>query len=134
MFLLRVFAVWLIIICVETVHGIFRTLFLVPLIGDFRARQVGVFTGSLLILFITCLFIRWLRAVNIASLLATGFVWVALTLLFEIGFGRFALGFSWERIASDYDVRRGGFLLFGLIFMLFSPLLAAKLRKMKIEH
>lgn len=134
MFLLRVLAVWLVIICAETIHGILRTLFLAPLIGDFRARQVGVFTGSLIILFVTCLFIRWLRAVTLASLIATGFIWVALTLLFEVGLGRFAFGLSWDRLASDYDIRRGGFLIFGLIFILFAPLIAAKLRRIKIEQ
>jgi hypothetical protein len=39
MFLLPAFAVWLVIIAVETVHGI---LLLVPLMGDFPAGQVSM--------------------------------------------------------------------------------------------
>jgi hypothetical protein len=53
---------------------------------------------------------------------------VVLTVLFEIGLGRLALGLSWERITEDYDVTRGGFLVLGLLFMAVSPLLAARLR------
>ena len=38
---LRAVLVWVVIIAVETVHGILRTLLLVPLVGDFPARSVG---------------------------------------------------------------------------------------------
>jgi hypothetical protein len=47
--LLRGFAVWLNFIGVETVHGILRTLLLVPWVGGFTARQVAVFPRSALI-------------------------------------------------------------------------------------
>jgi hypothetical protein len=62
MFLLRALLVWLVIIGVETVHGILRTLLLMPAVGDFRARQISVFTGSVLIFGIACLFIDWIQA------------------------------------------------------------------------
>jgi hypothetical protein len=55
MFLLRSVAIWFVIIAGETIHGILTTLLLVPLLGDFRARQVSVATGSLLIFVITYL-------------------------------------------------------------------------------
>ncbi len=50
MFLLRALAVWLVIMCVEFIHGVLRTLYLAPLVGDFQARQISVLLGSLLIL------------------------------------------------------------------------------------
>ena len=58
----RALTVWLLLITAELVHGIVRALVLAPVVGDFRARQLGVFTGSLLILLITALTIRWIRA------------------------------------------------------------------------
>jgi hypothetical protein len=36
---------------------------------------------------------------------------------------------SWERILSDYNPARGGFMVLGLAFMFFAPRLAAKLRR-----
>jgi hypothetical protein len=42
----------------EIVHGIARTLWLAPVVGDFRARQIAVFSGSLLILLIVSVTIR----------------------------------------------------------------------------
>lgn len=125
---LKSLAIWLLIMSVEVVHGILRTLFLEPLIGDFRARQIGVFVGSLIILTIAYFSIQWIRAENTRSLLVIGFIWLILTLLFEIALGRFVFDFSWEKILSDYDILRGGLLPFGLIILTLSPLIADKLR------
>lgn len=129
MFLLRALVVWLVIIAVETVHGILRTLLLVPMMGDFPARQVSVFTGSLLIFGVTLLFINWIAARTTLQLLMVGTIWVLLTILFEITLGRLVLDLSWDRITEDYDITRGGFLGFGLLFMALSPLLAATFRR-----
>jgi hypothetical protein len=129
MFLFRAFFVWLLIIGVETVHGILRSVLLVPLIGDFPARQVSVATGSLLIFGVSYLFIRWIAATTTFQLLAAGLIWVVLTFLFEIVLGRFVLDLPWHRIIEDYDIFGGGILGLGLLFMAFSPLLAAKLHR-----
>ena len=129
MFLLRALVVWLVIIAVETVHGILRTLLLVPMMGDFPARQISVFTGSLLIFGVTLLFINWIAARTTLQLLMVGTIWVLLTILFEITLGRLVLDLSWDRITEDYDITRGGFLGFGLLFMALSPLLAATFRR-----
>lgn len=129
MFLLRALVVWLVIIAVETVHGILRTLLLVPMMGDFPARQISVFTGSLLIFGVTLLFINWIAARTTLQLLMVGTIWVLLTILFEITLGRLVLDLSWDRITEDYDITRGGFLGFGLLFMAVSPLLATRFRR-----
>lgn len=41
----RGFAVWLVIIAAEILHGAIRVMFLEPLVGDFRARQIAVLAG-----------------------------------------------------------------------------------------
>lgn len=129
MFLLRAFVVWLVIIAVESVHGIFRTLLLVPMMGDFPARQFSVFTGSLLIFVVTLLLNKWIAAKSTRQLLIIGALWVVLTVLFEITLGRLVLDLSWGRITEDYDITRGGLLGFGLTFMALSPLLATMLQR-----
>ena len=129
MFLLRALVVWLVIILVETVHGISRTLLFVPMIGDFPARQISVLTGSLLIFGVTLLFIKWIAARTRLQLLIVGTIWVLLTILFEITLGRLVLNLSWDRITEDYDISRGGFLGFGLLFMAVCPLLATRFRR-----
>jgi hypothetical protein len=124
----RAFAVWLLLMAAEVVHGIARTFFLTPLVGDFLARQVAVFTGSLLILLIATLLIRWLPAGTARSLVMIGVAWVVLTLMFEVVLGRLILEYSWDRLASDYNVVHGGLLPIGLALMATSPLIASRLR------
>jgi hypothetical protein len=55
-------------------------------------------------------------------------VWLVLTLLFELALGRLVLSLSWDRIASDYDLSRGGLLAIGLVFLVLSPLIATRFR------
>ena len=123
----RALLAWLLVIAAETVHGIIRQLFISPLLGDLPTRQLGVLVGSLIVFIIACLTIRWINAWTPAAQLGTGMAWVALTVAFELVLGT-ALGYPLERMTSDYDVTRGGYMAFGLLFMLFSPLLAAKVR------
>lgn len=125
--LARGVVVWLLIIVVETIHGIARTILLEPLIGDFRARQVSVFTGAAMIAVITFLFVRWLKGSSCRDFLLVGVMWVFLTVGFEVFLGRFAMNVSWERIASDYNLFQGGLMLLGLLAMLLAPWVMAKL-------
>ena len=124
---LRALLIWLDIIAAETIHGTIRTVVLVPWMGDLPARQLCVFTGSIMIFTITAIFSRWLRATAYQRI-AVGVFWVVLTVLFEIVLGRLVLKVSWDRIVQDYDVTHGGLMGFGLLFMALAPWLAACLR------
>jgi hypothetical protein len=125
----RALSVWLILICAEILHGIARAIFLVPYVGEFRSNQIGVFSGSIIILVTTLAFVRWIGATRTTELLAVGVLWLVLTLAFEVGFGRFVLGASWERLAADYNVLEGGMLPLGMLVLLLAPLIAGKLRQ-----
>ncbi|MHB8971607.1 MAG: hypothetical protein ACYC3X_18580 [Pirellulaceae bacterium] len=128
MTIVRSFAIWLILIAAEILHGIVRGMFLVPYVGPFRSSQIGVFTGSLIIFAIALAFVRWIGASRSSQLLGIGVLWLILTLAFEFLFGHFVVGASWERLASDYNVLQGGLLAFGMVFLAFSPWIAGKRR------
>jgi hypothetical protein len=126
--LLRAALVWLVLVIAETVHGIARTVWLAPVVGDFRARQIAVFSGSVLIVLIVTLTIRWMQVSTRPRLIAVGILWVVLTVGFEIGVGRWIAGYPWDRLASDYKLREGGLLPIGLLVMALSPWLATRMR------
>ncbi len=134
MYLARAFLIWLAIIFAESVHGTVRQIFLAPLIGDFPARRIAFFVGIFLIFLIAYFFIRWINAQTAKSLFAVGLMWAILTLLFEFGLGIFVLNYSRERLFEDYDVSRDGLMGFGILFMAFAPILAAKLRGLKLNE
>jgi hypothetical protein len=120
----RALAVWVLLSVVETVHGLLRRAVLGAAADSMAARQLGVVIGSVLILAVSWFTVRWIGSTSIRGLLLIGLSWVVFTVAFEIGLGR-VVGYSWERIASDYDLRAGGLMLPGLIVLGLAPLLAA---------
>ncbi len=129
----RAVAVWSLIFALEVVHGVLRTLWLVPLVGDLRARQIGVLTGSLLILVVALLAIRWIGAGGRRDLLRVGLLWVVLMMGAEVLLGRVVFGYPWSRIAEDFDVSRGGLLGFGMLVLAVAPWLAWRLRHTRFD-
>lgn len=125
----RATLVWLVIVGAEVVHGILRGWLLQPIVGDLRARQVGVFTGSAIILLVAWTFVRWLGTRETGELLKVGLLWLVLMLSFEILLGRLVLGFSWQRLWQDYDLSQGGLMPVGMLVLLLSPWLAARMRE-----
>jgi len=123
----KALATWLLIVVAESIHGTLRQLFIAPVIGDLPARQLGVPIGCAIILIIAFFCIRWIGARRFSDQLKVGLVWVALIVIFEFALGT-ALGYTRERMLSDYIVTEGGFMGFGLLFMLFAPALAVKVR------
>ena len=110
----------------ETLHGIARTLWLAPVLGDLRARQLSVLTGSLMIVAIATLATRG-GTRSRRDRLGIGALWLVVMLAFELGLGR-ALGTSWARLFADYDPRQGGFMLFGMAVLLLAPTFASLIR------
>ncbi len=125
--------VWLLMVLVETVHGVLRQLFLVPLIGDLPARQLGVLTGSALIILIALLTARWLALRTLSQQLLVGTLWLLLMLAFEIGLG-LALGYPVEHLLADYRPSQGGYMALGLFCLWLSPVLAATVVNRQHRH
>ncbi len=115
----KALAIWFVLIAAEIIHGILRSIFLVPRLGEFR---------SLIILVIALVSVRWIGATRSSHLLEISILWLALTLAFEFLFGHFVAGASWERLASDYNVLQGGLLPFGMVVLMLSPWIAGKVR------
>lgn len=126
--LARAGAVWALLMLAEVAHGTARVLLLVPVVGDFRSRQIGVFTGSILFFALTLLLVHWMGARSRQELFAIGLFWVAATLAFELLLGHFAFGLSWGRLLEDYAIWRGGLMPVGLVVLGVAPWLASRLR------
>lgn len=127
-FILRALAVWLLIVLAEVVNGTLRQVLIAPLIGDHTARQISTLSGCALILLITWATSAWLGATTRRTQWAVGALWVVLMLAFEIGFGRFVVGASWQQLSADYNLREGGLLGLGMLWLLCAPRMAATLK------
>jgi hypothetical protein len=123
----KAFAAWVFIAIAESIHGTLRRLFILPVIGDLRAHQIGVLIGCLIIFSIALACIRWIGARTLLEQLKIGMFWMALMVAFEVSLGM-VFGYSLDRILLDYKILEGRFMILGMVFMLFAPTLAAKVR------
>lgn len=100
---------------------------MLPLLGDLRAHQVGMLVGCIIIFVIALTTIRWVGAKTLSEQLRLGLFWMVLMFAFEVSLG-YAFGSSLDRIILDYNITEGRFMIFGMLFMLLAPALAAKVR------
>jgi hypothetical protein len=77
---------------------VLRTLCLVPLVGDFHARQIGAIVGSAIVVTLAYLCIQWIGAKSAFILCTVGLMLLILTLCFEFALGRYAFGYPWHRM------------------------------------
>lgn len=120
--------VWIVIAAAETLHGIARVRFLNRRLGDRRARQVGVFTGSLIILCIGWFAVPWIAPASRGDCIAIGALWLGLMLAFDVAIGRLAFRVPWSRIAADFNPVKGGLLGFGMLVLFATPMIVASVR------
>jgi hypothetical protein len=118
--------VFLVIMAVETAHGVLRGLFLVPLAGERAAAWIGWPMGLVLVLLVSYLMIGWTGLRGTGRLLALGAVWAVLTVGFEVAIGMFR-GMDAAEIGAALTPF-GGTIALSAAAMLLAPLIAARLR------
>ena len=102
----RVLVVWLALLIVAVGNGGFREAILVPTFGPDTAHLVSTAMLAVAILIVAWLAVPWIRPATERDAVLVGLAWLALTVLFEFGFGRLR-GVLWSRLVADYDLRQG---------------------------
>jgi hypothetical protein len=95
-------------------------------LGDKRARQVAVLSGSFIILVATYILVPWIGLASGGEAWVLGGLWLVLMLVFDVALGRVWMKFSWRRILSDFNPVEGGFLAFGMLVLLAAPYLVLR--------
>ena len=125
--MLRGLTVWVLIMALETVHGILRGMYLVPLVGQVIANRIGWPIAAVIVLGISVTCAKWVGVHITSKLILLGLCWAMLTFIFELAIG-FARGMSGDEIIAEINPLAGGLLIYSLIVMLFAPWLATKIR------
>ncbi|WP_373502443.1 hypothetical protein [Aestuariivirga sp.] len=125
--MVRGLLVWLLIMLVETIHGILRGWLLVPLAGDAAAGRIGWPVGVIIVTAISLMMVRWTGLTRRRDLLLLGVLWAVLTFAFEVMIGVLR-GLGTVDILAAINPLAGGLMLYSLTVMLLAPLLAAWLR------
>jgi len=122
---------WVLVALCAITNGAFRAFVLQPVFGETVARMISCFMLITILLLISYYSLdRTKLRFSDEELLVIGAMWLALTLLFEFGWGHFVIGRSWDELLVDYDILKGRLWVLVLMFTLLAPLITGRsLRK-----
>jgi hypothetical protein len=125
---LQLLSLCVLLAAAETLHGIFRAAVLVPRIGKKPALKVAIVSGSLLAFGLCWWRVPALGVSATLSLLAIGVALAAFMAAFDILLGRWLLKRPWSRAFEDFNPASGNYLLFGILLLVFFPLIVMRLQ------
>ena len=127
-FLIRVVSLCVVLAGAEMLHGITRTVWLVPRLGKERALKLSALTGSVLAFAICWLLVPPLQLQGALAHGLLGLVLAAFMAAFDLAVGRFVMRKAWHKLWPDFNPATGNYLLYGLLFLCVAPLLVSWLR------
>ena len=125
---LKVFALWVVILILAMLNGMLREKILVPSIGPFGALIASGIILSGCIFLVAFIGAPWYGRLALPKWLLIGSMWLALTVAFEFGFGRFVQHKEWPELFEAYTFEGGNIWPLILVATLVSPWLAARWR------
>ncbi|MCT6699983.1 hypothetical protein [Rheinheimera sp. 4Y26] len=123
----RSLLVWVVILLLAILNGIFRAAVLLPWLGVPWGMLLSGALLSVIIFSAAYLTLPWLGTRRVASLWGIGLGWLALTLIFEIAIGRWQ-GMSWSVMLEAYTFKDGNIWPLVLLVVAVAPVMAAKIR------
>jgi hypothetical protein len=112
----------------ETLHGIARTLLVVPRIGNQRAKQYSTISGTLLAFAVCYFMVPMLELHGSIPLLLLGLVTAVFMASFDVALARFVVKQRWDIVFAEFNPAKGSWLIFGLLTLVFIPFLVMKLK------
>ncbi len=125
---LKALVLWLAILALAILNGALRERLVIPLVGQFGGLIASGVILSCCVFAIALLASPWYGALASSQWWLIGLLWLLLTLLFELGFGRLVQGRQWTELAQAYTFAGGNIWPVVLVVTFTSPWLAAKLR------
>jgi len=100
--------VWLFVAVAASMNGMFRSLFLVPRIGEYTAHVLSVLILMIVVLLSSSVLVnRLLKDYANSDLFLIGSLWAVLTLSVDLVFEHYVLDIPWRAILSDYNLSSG---------------------------
>lgn len=124
---LKGFALWLVILGLAFANAALRELVLIPQWGKPQGLMLSGVVLATLVLVVAWACLPWLGTRRIAELLAIGFGWLVLTIVFDFAMG-WLQGKPTQQLFEAYLFKDGNLWPLVLLVTLSAPCLAAKLR------
>jgi len=114
--------VWLFVAIAASMNGMFRSLFLIPRVGEHTSHVLSVVIMIIVVLLSSSVLVnRFLRDYGNGDLFLIGLLWAALTLSVDFVFEYYVLDIHWRAILSDYNLFSGRIWILVLATELIGP-------------
>ena len=125
----KYFLAWFGMMALAILNGGLRDKLYEPLIGELVAHQLS--TVLLVVVFAGYFWLltSYWPISSSGQAWSIGLMWLVMTLLFEIGLGRWGLGYAWSRVLHDYDLMAGRVWVLVPLWTLIGPALFFHLRQ-----
>lgn len=126
--LFKVLVVWVTVLLLAVINAALREQALIPAMGAIG----GLITSGIILC--ACIFLvaflaaPWYGQLRPLQYWVAGLVWLCLTLIFELGFGRFVQHKEWAELFQAYTFKEGNIWPVVLVATLIAPWLTARVR------
>jgi hypothetical protein len=112
----------------ETLHGIARTVLVVPRIGKARALKLSILSGTALAFVICCVLVPDLGLATLSAHLMLGPILALFMAGFDLALAKLLLKRPWSKAFSDFNPATGNYLTLGLMTLIFVQAMVASVR------
>ncbi|PHO08644.1 hypothetical protein CPG37_13435 [Malaciobacter canalis] len=113
---------FILIAIVETINGIIRIKILQKYFRKYT-KIISFLLGYLWIVIITKLFLSFINPETLFESFIVGLSWAIMMIIFDIFIGKVIFRLSWKSILNDFNIFKGNYLSFGIILIVFTPML-----------
>jgi len=122
---------WFLLAVIAILNGTLREKVYGKYFSELTSHQISTITGILLSGAVVYCVHRFWPIESIAQAWIIGVIWFISTVIFEFGFGHYAMGHSWAHLLRDYDLFQGRVWLVFLLWILVMPVVIYRLSGFK---
>lgn len=115
--------VWFLLAMVAIANGIVRDATYGKSVSDLAAHQISTVTAILLSGTVAWFVHRHWPIASASQAWTIGLLWLAMTVVFEFGFGHYVAGHAWSKLLADYNILNGRVWSLFLLWIAILPLL-----------
>jgi hypothetical protein len=101
---LKYFIAWFPMFVIALANATIREVGYKRYFGELAAHQISTLTACILVGVYVWLLSNYLAIQSAGQAIGIGLMWLAMTVVFEFGFGHFIVGNPWSRLLHDYNV------------------------------
>lgn len=117
----RWFLAWVGLVPLMIGNGLLREAVFTPQMSELAAHRLSTVTASLILGIYLYPVLPRIGITTNGRAWRLGLMWLALTVVFEFGFGHYVAGHSWQRLVADYDLYAGRVWPLFLLWVLVAP-------------